>query len=131
MDSNKKIPADMHAFMRELIQEVLGEQRMVNEWVDFDLKMFATQGDLSDILFKAELAGKLEAVYNKLKEKLSGGAREEAIDYFYSFIQSNRDSLQEEFPVTEIRDWLKKKWVRITTSGNIGCLLYTSPSPRD
>lgn len=85
----------MHAFMRELIQEVLEEDRMMHEWIDFDLKMFATQGDIGDMLFKAELAGKLEAVYNKLKEKISGGSREEAVDYFYSFIQSNRDSLEE------------------------------------
>lgn len=95
MDNNKKIPADMHAFMRELIQEILSEEQMMSEWIDFDLNMFATQGDIGDMLFKAELAGKLEAVYNKLKEKISGGSREEAVDYFYSFIQSNRESLDE------------------------------------
>ena len=86
----------MHAFMRELIQEVLEEDRMVSEYIDFDLKMFATQADIGEELFKADLAGKLEAVYNKLKEKVSGGSREEAIDYFYSFIKQNRDSLDEE-----------------------------------
>lgn len=95
MDNKTRISATK-AFMRELIKEVLEEDRMMNEWIDFDLKMFATQGDIGDMLFKAELAGKLEAVYNKLKEKVSGGAREEAIDYFYSFIQSNRESLEEE-----------------------------------
>jgi hypothetical protein len=96
MDNNKKTSADMHAFMRELIQEVLEEDRMVSEYIDFDLKMFATQADIGEELFKADLAGKLEAVYNKLKEKVSGGSREEAIDYFYSFIKQNRDSLDEE-----------------------------------
>lgn len=95
MDNKTRISATK-AFMRELIQEVLEEDRMTNEWIDFDLKMFATQADIGEELFKADLAGKLEAVYNKLKEKVSGGSREEAIDYFYSFIKQNRDSLDEE-----------------------------------
>ena len=94
MDNSKKIPADMHAFMRELIQEVLDEQQLMNEWIDMDIEMFAKWGHISDAMFKAELGGKLESFYKNLQDKLSGPAQE-AADYFYSFIQSNRDSLDE------------------------------------
>lgn len=173
MDKNKKIPADMAAFMRELIQEVLQEDTQlsedlkkwfkedwvridsqgniagpcgtskdksnpdrclprakaqslskaerkataakkkkgkgqfvsntkkakvtseeINEYVDFDLKMFATRADLFELMVKAEMAGKLDSFYKEVQSKLKGAAQE-AADYFYSFIKSNRDSLME------------------------------------
>ena len=92
--NRKRTKSDMHAFMRELIQEVLDEQQLMNEWIDMDIEMFAKWGHISDAMFKAELGGKLESFYKSLQDKLSGQAQE-AADYFYSFIQSNRESLDE------------------------------------
>ena len=72
--------------------KVTSEQ--VNEYIDFDLKMFATRGDLFELMVKAEMAGKLDSFYQEVQSKLKGAAQE-AADYFYSFIKSNRDSLME------------------------------------
>lgn len=66
----------------------------VNEYIDFDLRMFATQGDLFELMVKAEMAGRLDKFYEEIQSKLRGAAQE-AADYFYSFIKSNRDSLME------------------------------------
>ena len=85
MDSNKKIPADMEAFMRELI----------SEYIDMDVEMFAKRGDIFSAMYKADEKGQLDSFYKKLQDKLSGKAAE-AADYFYSFLSNNREDLGEE-----------------------------------
>lgn len=51
MDKNKKIPADMHAFMRELIQELLSEDTQVAEdlkkWFKKDWVRIDSQGNIA------------------------------------------------------------------------------------
>lgn len=85
MDNNKKIPADMEAFMRELI----------SEYIDMDVEMFAKRGDIFSAMYKADEKGQLDSFYKKLQDKLSGKAAE-AADYFYSFLLNNREDLGEE-----------------------------------
>jgi len=46
MESKKKISSDMHAFMRELIREVLEEESLRN-WFDEEWVRIDTQGNIT------------------------------------------------------------------------------------
>ena len=93
--NKKKTKSDMYAFMRELIEEVTFEQKVLSEYKGVDIGMFAKWGHISDAMFKAEYAGKLDSTYSELVKSLSGSAKK-AVEYFYQFIKNNRDRLQED-----------------------------------
>lgn len=84
----------MHAFMRELIEEVLQEQEL-NEYVGMKVEMFAKWGEIFHKLYKADQVGKLDSLHNSLQSKLTGASRE-AVDYFYKFLQDNKGAISEE-----------------------------------
>lgn len=93
--NKKKTKSDMYAFMRELIEEVTFEQKILSEYKGVDISMFAKWGHISDAMFKAEYAGELDKMYSELIDSLSGSAKK-AVEYFYQFIKNNRDRLQED-----------------------------------
>jgi phage replication-related protein YjqB (UPF0714/DUF867 family) len=93
--NRKKTKSDTYAFMRELIEEILSEQKTLLEYEGVDIGMFAKWGHIADVLFKAEYSGELEKTYSELVEKLSGSAAK-ALVYFYDFIKKHRDRIHED-----------------------------------
>lgn len=120
---NKKIPSDVYAYMRELLEE-----EGLTEYSNLNIEFFAKYGHLSDAMAKAIKKGEFMTFYDFMSERLTGEAHQ-ALEYFKEFFISNTNSLG----LSEsLRDWFKKeKWVRITTSGNIAGPCGTSKNKKN
>lgn len=84
---NKKIPSDVYAYMRELLEE-----EGLTEYSNLNIEFFAKYGHLSDAMAKAIKKGELTTFYDFMSERLTGEAYQ-ALKYFKEFFTLNKNSL--------------------------------------